>query len=81
VDQVVRDIDALARALQRWRVEDVALVELGAELGQVLSPAPISDETANARTVCQEPAGKPAADEAGGSCDECARFAQNGNKR
>jgi hypothetical protein len=51
VDQVVGDIDALARALQRWRVEDVALMELGAELGQVLSPAPISDETANARTV------------------------------
>ena len=81
VDQVVGDIDALARALQRWRVEDVALVELGAELGQVLSPAPVSHETANARTVGQQPAGEPAADEPGGSCDECARFTQNANKR
>ncbi len=81
VDEVVRDVDVSARSGERGRVEDVALVELGAELGQVLCPAPVSHETANARTLRKEPAGESTADEAGGSCDECVRFAQNGKRR
>ena len=70
VDEVIRDLDALAGAAERIGVQHVALEQLDPTIGEVARAGAVANQAANVPAIVAQRAREPAADEAGRSRDE-----------